>query len=44
MALAGKLRKYFAHWPISLVAIGIVLTLGWIVLVLWVPVRLLILT
>jgi hypothetical protein len=44
MALTSKLRKYVGHWPISLVAIGVVLTLGWIAIVLCVPVRLLILT
>jgi len=34
-----KLHDVVSQWPVSVVAIGIVLTLIWIVIVLWIPVR-----
>jgi len=36
---ARKLRDVISQWPVSVVAIGIVLTLIWILIVFWIPVR-----
>jgi hypothetical protein len=32
-----KIRKFAAHWPIGVVALGIVLTVIWIAAILWFP-------
>jgi hypothetical protein len=34
-----KLHDLVSQWPVSVVAIGIVLTIIWIVIVFWIPVR-----
>jgi hypothetical protein len=44
MTDSGKVRKFITQWPISLVALGIALTLIWIAAVAWIPLRLLVLT
>jgi hypothetical protein len=36
-----KFRDMVSQWPVSVVAIGFVLTLIWIAILLWIPVRLL---
>jgi hypothetical protein len=36
-----KLSDVVSQWPISVVAIGIILTLVWIAIILWIPFRLL---
>jgi len=44
MRVNAKLRRFAAQWPISVVALGIALTLIWIALIAWVPLRILLLT
>ena len=41
MANSNKLQNVIAHWPISFVALGVVLTLLWIATIAWLPLRLL---
>jgi hypothetical protein len=41
MVNSNKLQNFIAHWPISVVALGIVLTLLWIAVIAWLPLRLL---
>ena len=41
MVNSNKLQNLIAHWPISIVALGIVLTLLWIAVIAWLPLRLL---
>jgi hypothetical protein len=41
MANENKIQKLIAYWPISVVALGILLTIVWIVIVAWFPLRLL---
>jgi len=43
MGDADKFRKILAQWPIGLVALGVALTLIWIALFAWYPLRLLLL-
>jgi len=44
MKVSDEIRKFVAQWPISIVALGILLTLFWIAIIAWVPLRILILT
>ena len=44
MADLGRLRKFIVQWPISFIALGIALTLIWIAVVVWIPLRLLLWT
>jgi hypothetical protein len=41
MLLKDKLKKIIERWPLALVAFGGVLTLGWLTLLIWLPLRLL---
>ena len=36
----GKIYRLVSQWPISIVAIGIALTLIWIAMIAWIPLRL----
>jgi hypothetical protein len=37
----NKFQKLIAQWPVSVVALGIVLTIIWIAIIAWLPLRLL---
>jgi hypothetical protein len=41
MVKINKLQKLTKHWPISVVALGIVLTILWVAVIAWLPLRLL---
>jgi hypothetical protein len=44
MKVSDNIRKFIARWPTSVVALGIALTLFWIAIIAWMPLRILILT
>ena len=41
MALKSKLMKITTRWPLALIILGAALTLVWIILLIWFPLRLL---
>jgi hypothetical protein len=42
MALRNKtFKKIFAQWPVALIVIGFVFTIAWVILLIWLPLRLL---
>jgi hypothetical protein len=41
MVNSNKLQNLIAHWPISVVALGVVLTAFWIAAIAWLPLHLL---